>query len=566
MDAATELEPYTPGARAAVVDLKLDGNEGARPSAALWDVWSRVGPDVLRLYPDASALEAALAARLGVDPEQVVVTAGADEALDRVCRAFLAPGSACVLPEPIFVMLERYAQLARAELRRVAWPAGDYPTDAVIEAAGDDAAMIAVVSPNNPTGAVATADDLARLSAACPDGVLLVDLAYTEFADVDLTSAALALPNAIVTRTLSKAYGLAGLRIGYAVGPAGWIRRLRACAGPYPVATPSLLLAGACLEQPVDAMDDFVARVRVERDELAARLAELGLPSVPSQGNFVFVPLGDPDRARRLHAALGALGVAVRLFADSGDLRITCPGDEADFARLLEALSTAAAPDALLFDMDGVLVDVGRSYRGAIRAAAARFGVTVTDDDVTALKLAGDANCDWDVTWRLVRKGGVEAAFDDVKAAFEEVYQGTGDAPGLRELETALVDRAWLERLAAARPLAIVTGRPRGDAERFLEREGWSDLFTAVVCREDAAPKPAPDAVRVALEALGASTAWMLGDTPDDVEAARAAGVAPFGVVPPTDPETSDAVAAGLRARGVADVLTTTASWEDWLR
>lgn len=562
----TGLAPYSPGARVAGADLRLDGNEGAAPSDALWEVWRRVGPEVLRRYPDASSLEAAIAARLGVEAERVLVTAGADEALDRACRAFLAPGAPCVLPEPTFVMLERYAELARAELRRAAWPSGAYPTDAVLDAAGDDAALVAVVSPNNPTGALASAEDIQRISAARPDAVLLVDLAYTEFADVDLTPVALSLPNAVVTRTLSKAYGLAGLRVGYAVGPAPLIRRMRASAGPYPVSTPSLLLAAACLDEPADAMDAFVDRVRVERDELVAHLAALGLSALPSQGNFVFVPLSDRCRARRLHALLGALGVAVRLFAETGDLRITCPGDEASFARLLDALSTAAAPDALLFDMDGVLVDVGSSYRAAIVAAAARFGVPVTGDDVTALKLAGDANCDWDVTARLVRAGGVEVPFDDVQVAFEEVYQGTDDTPGLRELEAPLVDRAWLERLAAARPLAVVTGRPRRDAEFLLERYGWRDLFAAVVCREDAAPKPAPDAVRLALEQLGARTAWMLGDTPDDIDAARAAGVAPFGVAPPSDPDTTAAITEGLSARGVADVLTDTAAWEDWLR
>ena len=144
-------------------------------------------------------------------------------------------------------------------MREVAWPTGPYPTDAVL-AASADAAVIAVVSPNNPTGAVATSADLCTLALKASDALLLVDAAYAEFADDDLTQTALRLPNAVLVRTFSKAYGIAGLRVGYAIGAAPIIAALRAAGNPYPVATTALQHALRLLEP---------ARER----ELAARVA-----------------------------------------------------------------------------------------------------------------------------------------------------------------------------------------------------------------------------------------------------------------------------------------------------
>ena len=146
---------------------------------------------------------------------------------------------------------------------------------------------MAVVSPNNPTGAVVTADDLLRLRRAAGDLPLLLDAAYAEFADLDLTAAALALPRTLVLRTLSKAWGLAGLRVGCLLGPPDLLDELRAWGQPYAVAGTSVALARQALAVGGDAMDAGVAAARVARAALAAQLQRLGARPLPSQGNFV---------------------------------------------------------------------------------------------------------------------------------------------------------------------------------------------------------------------------------------------------------------------------------------
>lgn len=547
---------YSPPRHPAPVDLHLDGNEGAAPPEALLAALQGLGSDLLRRYPDARPLERELAARFGVDPARVIVTAGGDDGLERAVRAVVGPGRTLVLPVPSFEMLARFAGLAGGDVIEVPWPAGTpYPIDAVLAVTGPATGAVAVVSPNNPTGAVATADDVLRIARALPHALILADLAYVEFADEDPTPRLLDQPNVAVFRTLSKAWGLAGLRVGYAIAPervAGW---MRITGLPYPVARPSLALAGARLSTGGSAVDGFVAEVRRERDCLTASLVRLGALPFPSQANFVLARFVDATWVRD---GLAGLGIAVRAFPDSPSLkdclRITCPGDTGAFDRLQRALAAVLNPEALLFDMDGVLVDVGESYRVAIVVAAAGFGVTLTADVVAQAKRAPGSNNDWVVTRRLLAERGVEASLEAVKERFEAAYQGTSTTPGLWTRERLAVPHEVLERLAIRMPLAIVTGRPRADAERFLRHAGVDGLFRAIVCMEDAPAKPDPAPVELALRRLGVSRAWMLGDAPDDVRAARGAEVVPVGVVMP-GADAADAGAALLSA-GAARVLT----------
>ncbi|MGD8452766.1 MAG: histidinol-phosphate transaminase [Phycisphaerae bacterium] len=329
------------------VDLRLDSNEGIMPDAGLLGLLRDAGAAVLREYPAASELEKLLAQRLGVEPAQVLVTAGADEALDRVCRAYLAPGRELVLPVPAFEMLERYARLAGAGVVTAPWLAGAYPRAAVLAAVTPRTSAIAVVSPNNPTGAVASAADLEALSSAAPRALLIVDAAYTEFADEDLTPVALGLPNAVVVRSLSKAWGLAGLRVGYAAGSQRLIDALRAAGSPYSVSGPSLALAAAWLERGPARVHHFVTRVQAERLALSRLLRELDAEPLPSQANFVLARF---RYARGVYDGLAGLGIAVRMFPGrpelDGQLRITCPGDVASFDRLTAALRTVLGEPA----------------------------------------------------------------------------------------------------------------------------------------------------------------------------------------------------------------------------
>jgi histidinol-phosphate aminotransferase len=547
--------------------LRLDSNEGPRASQALLAELAALDPELLRRYPEATAVESLLAARLGVSPNRVVVTAGADEALDRIYRAYTGPDRPVLLPEPTFDWLERFAALAGAPLARVPWLTDAFPVEQILARleTRPRPAIVVIVSPNNPTGGVASLDDVRRIAAAAPESLLLLDQAYIEYGDEDIGPAALDLPNVIVVRTMSKAWGLAGCRVGYAVGSSEVIAVLRAAGAPYPVAGPSLALALSQLRRGDTAFRAHVTQVRAERAVLRQLLCARGVDARVSQANFVFGDFG--PRMTFVRDGLGACGILVRDFPGrtglETSLRITLPGDPADFERLSRALETVLAPEAIVFDLDGVLADVRDSQRAAMIATAATFGVSVSMQDIERALRSGDASNDWIVTQRLIAERGVQADLAEVTTRYQSLYLGTNGAAGLRERERSIVPRAALERLAERVPLAVVTGRPRDEARWFLDREGLTPLFRAMVCMEDAPRKPDPAPVRLALTRLGVTRGWMIGNTPDDIRAAAGASVLPFGIVAPGDDVTSTTTA--LTDAGAADVLDQITDFEGLL-
>lgn len=337
MTAANPLPAYSVPRHPAPIDLRLDGNEGRCPLSEAELQRALQGLRAER-YPSLSTLEARLATLNGVSPEQVLVSNGADDLLLRAARVDLGPGRPLLLPSPGFEMLPRFAQWCGARTLRVPWPGPSFPLQAVLSQ-GRRAGAIAVISPNNPTGAVIGPKALAALGEL---GVpLWLDQAYGEYQD---PPSPLGFgPKVSTFRTLSKAWGLAGLRVGYAIASPDRIATLRAAGLPYPVGGPSIAIALAALAAP--KLDAAVTQVRRERAALTSLLRALGLTPQDSQANFVFART---PQALWLRDALASQGIGIRTWPSTPSLadalRITCPGEPTDFERLEGALRTALQP------------------------------------------------------------------------------------------------------------------------------------------------------------------------------------------------------------------------------
>ncbi|MEX2011026.1 MAG: aminotransferase class I/II-fold pyridoxal phosphate-dependent enzyme [Chloroflexota bacterium] len=310
-------------------------------------------------YPpsDYRRLIAAAAVRYGVAPEEILVGAGADEILDLAGKAFLPAGSSAVIPTPTYAMYrvitEQRAARTVAVTRLGAADGWALDVPAVREAARE-AALVWLCSPNNPTALAEPPGTIERLldglaSDAAADGrrppAVILDEAYAEFVGRSLASLRAGYPRLVVVRTASKAYALAGLRVGFAIAVPETIAEIAPYRPPGSVSTVSVTVVTEALLAP-DAPASNLARVERERDRLAAGLRDAGWDVGPSVTNFLLVGLGSPERAAAVAEALLTRGLVPRTFGAahplSDHLRLTVR-DTAENARLIAAAREIAA-------------------------------------------------------------------------------------------------------------------------------------------------------------------------------------------------------------------------------
>jgi len=274
--------------------LRLDFNENtAGCSPRVLERLRRLDGETLARYPERGGGEQVVAAHLGVSPEELLLTNGTDEAIHLMCETFLEPGDDVLIVVPTFAMFEIYAAATGA--RVISLPAGptfEFPTESVLAQISGRTRLIAVANPNNPTGAFALLRDLAQIAEAAPDAALLVDEAYFEFCGETMAPKWRELPNLFVSRTFSKVYGMAGLRIGVLMGNEDQTQMLRRASSPYNLNSVAL----ACL--PVALADqgyvrDYVTQAVDGRRELENELATWAIRFWPSRANFVLMHIGE---------------------------------------------------------------------------------------------------------------------------------------------------------------------------------------------------------------------------------------------------------------------------------
>jgi histidinol-phosphate aminotransferase len=325
--------------------LKLSSNEnpfGPSPAAV---AAFRAAADALHVYPDSAhgALRAAIGAVHGLDPARILCGAGSDEIIAFLAQTYAGPGREVVHTEHGFGMYRISALAAGATPVEV--PERERRTDvgAILAAAGERTALVFVANPNNPTGTMIPAAEVARLAAGLPPQALLVlDGAYAEYVEGFDGQAALveARDNVVMTRTFSKIHGLGGLRVGWGYGPAHVMEALERVRGPFNLGTPQLIAAEAAIRDVAYAERCRAANAAM-RGRLAEGLAALGIPSDPSEANFVLARFRDREEAEACDAALRAAGIIVRKVAGYNlphCLRITV-GDEAAVERVLAAVA-----------------------------------------------------------------------------------------------------------------------------------------------------------------------------------------------------------------------------------
>ena len=328
--------------------VKLASNEnplGVSPKA---QAAIRSVLDGLALYPDGNGFElkSALSRHLGVAMDQLVLGNGSNDVLELAARAFLAPSNSAVYSQHAFAVYPLAVQGIGATGIEV--PAKNFGHDlaAMLRAIRSDTRIVFLANPNNPTGTFVPAPEMERFIAAVPAHVLIVlDEAYNEYLRPELRAQSVAwlkkYPNLLLTRTFSKVYGLAGLRVGYAVGSAGVADLMNRVRQPFNVNSISLAAAAAALDDHAFVQQSYELNL-AGMAQVTGGLQKLELAFIPSFGNFVTFKVKD---AKGVNLSLLKSGVIVRPIAGYGLpdwLRVTI-GTETENARFLLSLKAAVS-------------------------------------------------------------------------------------------------------------------------------------------------------------------------------------------------------------------------------
>lgn len=291
--------------------LRLDFNENTVAcSPAVRAVLTGIAAGDLTRYPEREPVEAIVAAHLGIAAEQVALTNGVDEAIHVLFEAFLDAGDELLLPVPTYTMYEVYASATDAKVITVQ-SADDlqFPFERLVAAITAKTKIIAIANPNSPAGSIATRAQIIEIAERAPHAVVLVDEAYYHFYGESVIDLIASYPNLVVARTFSKAYGLAGLRIGVLASqlePMRWIRRV---LSPYSVNSVALACLPSALADTA-YLEWYVKEVLTARNEFENALDQERVRRWPSAANFILVEIGPrhAEFVRRMNAA----GVLVR--------------------------------------------------------------------------------------------------------------------------------------------------------------------------------------------------------------------------------------------------------------
>jgi histidinol-phosphate aminotransferase len=321
-----QMDGYTPGEQPAPGErvVKLNTNENPfPPSPKVTLAIQQIEPEILRRYPNPSAqlFREAAAQVLGVTPEMIIAGNGSDDILTIATRTFVAPGGTLVSPDPSYSLYPVLAKLEDAKFVGVPWgKEWSLPVNELVAAKPD---AIYLANPNAPSGTFVTPSQVAELATRF-DGLVLIDEAYVDFAEDSCLSLVREFANVVVSRTLSKAYSLAGMRFGYAVAQPEIIHEMMKVKDSYNCDAISVCAATAAIQDQEYAKRTW-EHVRSERQRLTSELQQLGWSVLPSQANFILatVPSG---RGKEAYLKLKQQGILVRYFdkpALADKIRIT---------------------------------------------------------------------------------------------------------------------------------------------------------------------------------------------------------------------------------------------------
>lgn len=312
-EAVLNMAPYSPPTAGRADKLRLDFNEntvGASPKVLEY-LREHLSPEGLAIYPEYGQIKGELSAFFGVEPEDFILTNGTDEAIQVLINTYVDDGDEVLLLKPSYAMYRFYAEVAGASIREIAYRAQKlaFPLEELIEAIQPTTRAVLIANPNNPTGTGTSRAGIERILENATSAAVLIDEAYFEFCGVTALPLLNDYPNLFVSRTFSKVYGMAAMRLGCLFSQSGNVDFLHKAQSPYSVNTVATLAARAAIQDKL-FIEKYVTEVLAARELLYVGLEKLAINYYESKANFVLFEAG--ARAIEIRDELRRRGVLVR--------------------------------------------------------------------------------------------------------------------------------------------------------------------------------------------------------------------------------------------------------------
>jgi histidinol-phosphate aminotransferase len=507
--------------------LKLDFNERA-DSIPGWLKNFEVDTSELWKYPNKNEIENKIANQFDMNAKQVFISNGGDESIELLFKLCKLKGQSILLPKPAFSQYTHNIKVWGIDYQTLESQNNlSFDTQAIKNSIKANQWLI-LTRPNNPTGECIDELELIQiLDRAKQVGCnVFLDEAYIEFfQDFENRLYAKEYDNVISLRTFSKAYGLAGARIGYLLGNSKLIEQFKLIAMPFNVNRLSLQLVNQALENQSE-VKQYCQKINSNRVMIYQFLKQCNIEVFDGKGNFLLFKLN--QKLKELvsnYLSKNDIVIKTQMQGLKDCVRITIPEN---IDKLMLALKTLFAPEILGFDMDGVLIDTSESYDVCIQKTVKQFILKApTLTEITTLREMGGFNNDWDLSLELIKNAGIEVTYEDVKNAFQLFYLGTETSQGMIEKEKMLLNMMTWNQFNTRK--AIITGRPKSEAIDGVNKLNINP--DAVISADDVSEqKPSPQGIFKVQQKLKQSIMWYFGDTVDDMQAGRKANCICIGI------------------------------------
>lgn len=536
--------------------LKIDSNEnifGASPKVI--ETLNNLNAKDIQFYPAYGEIIQKIADFNKISFENVIITNGADEAICAIFQTYLEQTDGILTVTPTFAMPKIYSNLVGANYIEIPYSEKwVFPINEFISKINDDIKLIHLTTPNNPTGETISKENILKILEKARDKVVIIDETYFGYCNETSIDLIDKYDNVFLTRSLSKDFALAGLRLGYIISQPQNIQNIQKVLSPYNVNNIAIK-AGICALDDIEHFNDVKEQIINGRKILADFFDSIGAKVYPSKANFLCVEFG--DKTEFVYQKLLQNNIIVKIFNDKvlqNTLRITIPTPQG-IEKIIKILTPKPV---IIFDMDGVLIDTSNSYRIAIAKTFEYFAQKkISNEKIQETKNLGGLNNDWDLTEFLLNEVNIKIDKQKIIEKFQEFYwDGTN---GLIHNEMLIIDEKILEELSEDHNLSVFTGRPRSEAQFAIKKHGFERFFYPVITMDDLPDdRQKPDIMGVELikKLVIADKFYYLGDTTDDMICAKNADIIGIGVLPPQDKSCN--LAQGLENNGASIVLNNT--------